>query len=158
MNQAQRTTEFAVFCIENTAARLGVSGREVFRELNRTDGINRFLFPSYPTLHTQGKDYIVDETLQYIRRHNPTFGRRKGARAGDGMNENPLINETLLQMKYGRIVSLLAETLGVDEARALDVFYNSDTYGYLSQKMFHLHNMSDAYLVDEIVLELQNKQ
>ena len=81
MNQSQRTTEFAVFCIENTAARLGLSGREVFRELRRTDGINRFLFPSFPTLHTQGKDYIVDETLQYIRQHNPAFGRRKGVLA-----------------------------------------------------------------------------
>ncbi len=74
------------------------------------------------------------------------------------MNENPLINETLLQMKYARIVSLLAKTLGISQERALEVFYTSDTYGYLSKKMYHLHNMSDAYLVDEIILELQSKQ
>ena len=74
------------------------------------------------------------------------------------MNENPLINETLLQMKYARIVSLLAKTLGISQERALEVFYTSDTYGYLSKKMYHLHNMSDAYLVDEIILELQAKQ
>lgn len=74
------------------------------------------------------------------------------------MVENPLINETLLQMKYARVVSLLAETLNISQERALDLFYNSDTYGYLSRKMYHLHNMSDAYLVDEIIRELQNKQ
>lgn len=74
------------------------------------------------------------------------------------MNDNPLINETLLQMKYARIVSLLAERLNVDEGRALDIFYDSDTYVFMSQKMYHLHNMSDAYLVDEIVLELQRRQ
>ena len=74
------------------------------------------------------------------------------------MNENPLINETLLQMKYARIVSLLAKTLGISQEKALEVFYTSDTYGYLSKKMYHLHNMSDAYLVDEIILELQSKQ
>ena len=34
----------------------------------------------------------------------------------------------------------------------------SDTYSYLSRKMYHLHNMSDAYLVDELMLELQSKQ
>ncbi|MBQ8711855.1 MAG: DUF3791 domain-containing protein [Prevotella sp.] len=68
------------------------------------------------------------------------------------------MNETLLQMKYARIVSLLAKTLGISQERALEVFYTSDTYGYLSKKMYHLHNMSDAYLVDEIILELQSKQ
>lgn len=74
------------------------------------------------------------------------------------MAENPLINEALLQMKYSRVVSLLAEALNISQERALGLFYNSDTYRYLSQKMYHLHNMSDAYLVDEIMLELQAKQ
>lgn len=31
MNQEQRATEFAVFCIENTATRLQCTGFEVFR-------------------------------------------------------------------------------------------------------------------------------
>nr|WP_276855551.1 hypothetical protein [Bacteroides fluxus] len=38
------------------------------------------------------------------------------------------------------------------------MFYGTDTYRYLSKKMYHLHNMSDAYLVEEIMLELQRKQ
>lgn len=74
------------------------------------------------------------------------------------MTENPLINETLLQMKYARVIMLLSERLGISPQRALDIFYITFTYGYLSQKMYHLHNMSDAYLVDEIILELQNGQ
>ncbi len=73
------------------------------------------------------------------------------------MNENPLINETLLQMKYARVVSLLADRLSISHERSLDLFYNSDTYSFLSRKMYHLHNMSDAYIVDEILLELQAK-
>lgn len=73
MTSEQRATEFAVFCIENTAARLGCSGRDVFIELQRTNGVTDFLYPSYPALHTQGKDYIVDEVLEYIHRHNPHF-------------------------------------------------------------------------------------
>lgn len=74
------------------------------------------------------------------------------------MNENPLINEALLQMKFARIITLLSERLAISPQRALDIFYNSSTYRYLSQRMYHLHNMSDAYLVDEIVLELQSEQ
>ena len=74
------------------------------------------------------------------------------------MNKNPLINETLLQMKYARVISLLAKTLSISQERALDLFYTSDTYQYLSNLEYHLHNMSDAYLVDEIILEIQAKQ
>ena len=74
------------------------------------------------------------------------------------MKKSPLVNDTLLQMKYARVVCLLAEKLGVNHDRALDIFYNSDTYEYLDNKMYHLHNMGDLYLVDEILLELQAKQ
>lgn len=74
------------------------------------------------------------------------------------MSENPLINETLLQMKYARVIMLLSERLSISPQRALDIFYNSSTYSYLSRNMYHLHNMSDAYLVDEVLLELQMNQ
>lgn len=76
--QEARQTEFAVFCIENTAERLEVSGKDIVDELDKTDGIRNFLYPSYSTLHTQGKEYIVDEVLEYIRRFNPAFGRKEG--------------------------------------------------------------------------------
>ena len=52
-----------------------MSGRDIVAELNKTDGIERFLYPSYEALHTQGKEYIVDELLTYIHRHNPNFGK-----------------------------------------------------------------------------------
>lgn len=70
---SRRDTEFVVFCIENTAAKLGISGSQLYLELKRTDGIKSFLYPSYSALHTQSKEYIVDETIEYIRQHNPDF-------------------------------------------------------------------------------------
>lgn len=73
MTLDERSTEFVVFCIENTAARLNRPGIEVYTELQNLDGIESFLYASYPTLHTQGKEYIVDEVLEYIYRRNPSF-------------------------------------------------------------------------------------
>ena len=67
MNRNKRATEFVVFCIENTADRLGVSGRTVFNCLEKAGGISGFLYPSYNTLHTQSKEYIVDEILTYMK-------------------------------------------------------------------------------------------
>ena len=70
---SRQATEFAVFCIENTAAKLGIPAQQLFHELKRTDGIRQFVYPSYPVLHTQSKEYIVDETIAYLRQHNSDF-------------------------------------------------------------------------------------
>ncbi len=71
---------------------------------------------------------------------------------------NPLVNDTLLQMKYARIISLLAARLGISPQRALDIFYQSATYQHMSRQQYHLHNMSDHYLADDIMLELRARQ
>ncbi|MBO6024019.1 MAG: DUF3791 domain-containing protein [Bacteroidales bacterium] len=81
MNQTQRETAFVIFCIENTALRLGISGAEVYWELQKANGISEYLYPSYPTLHTQSKEYIVDEVIQYLAQINPDFIYKKGAMA-----------------------------------------------------------------------------
>ncbi len=66
-------TEFVVFSIENAAKRLGRSGADVYRALADCNGIDGFLYPSYDVLHTQGKDYIVDETIGWLRDRMPAF-------------------------------------------------------------------------------------
>ncbi len=68
-----RATEFVVFSIENAAKKLGRSGADVYRALADCDGIDGFLYPSYDVLHTQGKDYIVDETIGWLRDRLPAF-------------------------------------------------------------------------------------
>ena len=71
MNKEDKATEFVVFCIENTASRLGISGAELYQELRRIDAVRKFLYPSYPSLHTQSKEFIVDETIEYLKQHAP---------------------------------------------------------------------------------------
>lgn len=66
-----RKTEFAVFCIENTAERLKCDGRDIINALNETKGIENFIYPSFEALHTQSKDYIVDEIITYLKEHGP---------------------------------------------------------------------------------------
>lgn len=73
MELEDRKTEFVVFCIENTAERLKCNGNDVIEALDKSHGVEDFLYPSYEALHTQGKDYIVDEVIGYLRNHNPTF-------------------------------------------------------------------------------------
>ena len=64
-----------------------------------------------------------------------------------------IADPTLLQMKYARIISLLAKKADVDEEKAMEMFYKSNTYMLMSKGISDFHCMSDAYLVEEIMLE-----
>ena len=59
----------------------------------------------------------------------------------------------LLQMKYARIISLLVKKANVDDEKAMEMFYNSNTYMLMSKGISDFHCLSDAYLVEEILLE-----
>ena len=64
-----------------------------------------------------------------------------------------IADSTLLQMKYARIISLLAKKADVDEEKAMEMFYESNTYILMSKGISDFHCMSDAYLEEEIMLE-----
>lgn len=60
--------EFAVFCIENVAARLGVDAKQVYQAFTKkSDILNGYIMPEYEILHTQSKEYIVDELLEVMK-------------------------------------------------------------------------------------------
>ena len=67
-------------------------------------------------------------------------------------------NNTLLQMKYARIIMGLYKRLRISSRRALALFYESNNYQYLRQKIGDLHCMSDNYLIDELIIEYTGKQ
>ena len=66
-------------------------------------------------------------------------------------------DKTLLQMKYARIIALLAEQMSIDEEKAMEIFYNSQTYMLMSKGISDFHCLSDAYLAEEIMLENRSK-
>ena len=66
------------------------------------------------------------------------------------------MRDTVLWRKEARIIILLKETLDISAERALDIFYSTRVYQYMCNLQFHLHNMSDAYCADEVMLEIEN--
>lgn len=59
--------EFAIFCIENTASKLGVDAEHVYNALTqKSDILNSYIVPEYDVLHTQSKDYIIDDILELM--------------------------------------------------------------------------------------------
>lgn len=63
----ERELEFAVFCIENVAEALGRPSDAVYRALAEESGIlNQYVIPSYDVLHTQGREYIVNDIREVM--------------------------------------------------------------------------------------------
>ena len=66
--EKSRELEFAIFCIENIAAKLGVSAEKVYNALTeKSDILNDYIIPEYEILHTQGKEYIVDDIIEVMK-------------------------------------------------------------------------------------------
>lgn len=60
--------EFVVFCIENIAIRLEKNAEKVYQALSEQSNIlNSYIIPEYEILHTQSKDYIVDDIISLMK-------------------------------------------------------------------------------------------
>jgi hypothetical protein len=64
------------------------------------------------------------------------------------------MNEILLWRKITRIISALASRLNIPMSQSLDLFYSTRTSQLLHQSGNILQCMSDAYIVDEILQEI----
>lgn len=63
-----RELEFAVFCIENVAAKLGVNAEYVYQAFTeKSDILHGYIVPEYEVLHTQGREYIVGDLLDVMK-------------------------------------------------------------------------------------------
>ena len=62
-----------IYCIENTAERLGRYSADVYNKLKELGAIDGYINAFYDTLHTQGKAYIVDSLLEYIYHRDPQW-------------------------------------------------------------------------------------
>ena len=76
--KSRRELEFAVFCIENVAAALGKTSGDVYRALSGDSGILRqYIVPSYDVLHTQGKDYIINDICEVMAERGVVVGSER---------------------------------------------------------------------------------
>lgn len=66
-----------------------------------------------------------------------------------------MLSNLLMWNKISRIAMRLSEKLEISPLRALDVFYTSKVYDRMHDQETELYTFSDAYIVDEILLELQ---
>lgn len=61
------TVEFATYCIGNLSSRLGLNARDVYERLKTSGILNGYIVPSYDVLHTFGKEYLMEDLIDYMR-------------------------------------------------------------------------------------------
>ncbi len=57
---------FAAQCVEGTARKLGVPYIEVYERMRKVDLINKFILPCYDTLHTESKEYLIEDVIECL--------------------------------------------------------------------------------------------
>lgn len=57
---------FADSCVEGTARRLGVPYIEVYNRMRKIDLINKYILPHYDMLHTESKEYLIDDVIECL--------------------------------------------------------------------------------------------
>ena len=66
------------------------------------------------------------------------------------------MRDDVLWRKQARIIMALATALEVDEEKALDIFYSTETYKQLSDAKYGLQLMSDGYILENVIAELKS--
>jgi len=65
----KKELDFAVFCIESIAEHLGINGAIVYQKLKHdSDLLDEYIIKHYDALHTQGKEYIVNDINEIMRK------------------------------------------------------------------------------------------
>lgn len=64
MTLRERRIEFAIFCIEEVAERLGELPERIYDKLRTLGLLDEFIFDCYESLHIQSKEQIVDDVIE----------------------------------------------------------------------------------------------
>lgn len=67
------------------------------------------------------------------------------------------MRDSVLWRKKSHVIMMLAERLGIDEERALNIFYSTKTYKQLSDPDSGIQLMSDEYILENILNEIINQ-
>ena len=60
--------DFITYCVGNLADRLNMSASKVYKMLRSTDILNGNMIPCYDVLHTFGKEYIIDDLINLLKK------------------------------------------------------------------------------------------
>lgn len=64
---SEQELEFALFCIDFVAKELQKPTEEVYKKLKSSNLLQDYIIDNYEILHTQGKDYLVEDIIAVMK-------------------------------------------------------------------------------------------
>lgn len=59
--------DFITYCVGNLSRRLGLNARDVYQRLKSSGILMGYIVPSYDVLHTFGKEYLMEDLIDYMK-------------------------------------------------------------------------------------------
>ncbi len=63
----ERELNFSIFMLYSLADKWKMTPAAVYKILNSTGILDNYIIPCYDVLHTQGKEYLVEDITEYAR-------------------------------------------------------------------------------------------
>jgi len=63
----ERELDFSIFMIYSLADKWKITPAAVYKILDSTGILDNYIIPCYDVLHTQGKEYLVEDVTEYVR-------------------------------------------------------------------------------------------
>lgn len=64
----EKTLEFAIFCVESLSEKLNIDAEKIYKRLRfDSDILDNYIIACYEPLHSQSKDYIVNDLIEVMK-------------------------------------------------------------------------------------------
>lgn len=60
--------DFITYCVGNLSERLNMSASKVYKMLRSSGILDGYILPCYDVLHTFGKDYIMNDLIDILKK------------------------------------------------------------------------------------------
>lgn len=68
IRENEKALEFTIFCVESLAEQLNMRAKKVYKLLKfDTDVLEHYIIPCYEPLHSQSKNYIVEDLIEVLK-------------------------------------------------------------------------------------------
>lgn len=63
----KKEVNFSIFILYSLADKWKISPAEVYKILNSTGILDNYIIGCYDVLHTQGKEYLIEDITEFVR-------------------------------------------------------------------------------------------
>ena len=146
--QNNNVSYFVAFCIEQYKHAHNISGRDAMRTLN-SYGVLDYLVEHFEILHTQSKQWILEDIEEFIRIRKEKGCYDKGIMLWIWQLHKTICIFSCRQRRA--VADFLSDEKNISIVDAFEAIYNSDTYSRLENEVTKLWHLGPVALYESMM-------